>query len=257
MDYLFAEGEEFLRNAIMKKDLLLCLDFDGTLSPIASTPEEAVLPAMIKEMLEDLLSFPKMVVSVISGRALDDLKSKIGIKGIIYIGNHGFESEKGYLCEISEECRRALEMARIEWSDIAGKYEGSYFQDKNITLSLHFRNIENSKENILREEIRKTFESWPVKEKSSLHLSEGKKVFELRPNVECHKGTAMQYLIEQYPEHLPIYIGDDVTDEDAFRAVNPPGLTIRVGYRERSEAGFYINDQDETATVLKLIKETR
>jgi trehalose 6-phosphate phosphatase len=187
----------------------LFTDFDGTLSPIVPVPSEAELDPQIKAVLQALAHQPNFAVGIVSGRALQDLQARVGLKGLIYVGNHGRELK----C-VSLQLRLALDTV-----------EGMEIEDKGLTLSVHFRRVSEDMQSWVRDTALET-----IAKSRSYVAREGKKVVEVRPKLEWGKGHALKWLLKEVlPGYtLPIYIGDDVTDEDAFAAI-PQGITIRVG----------------------------
>ncbi len=190
-------------------------DIDGTISEIAATPEEAVVSPSMKNELEKLNEKYKMV-GVISGRSVINARSMVDVDGILYIGNHGMEyliddeifidtdAEK-YLADIK---RKAEE---LENSDLS-KIEGLTFEDKGICLCIHYRKCEipeDARKKIL-DELNDSINS------NKLKLSEGRKNIELKPPISRDKGYILEKIIEKYDLNRIIYLGDDVTDVDAF-----------------------------------------
>lgn len=248
-----------LKDDLRHKQILLFLDYDGTLSPIAKTPTQAVLPAETKDALWRLAKKLKSKMTIISGRSLKDIKNILGIKGIIYVGNHGLEIEgpkikfEGLVsAQIKKIIKILLEKIRLK----LGSIDGVMIEDKSLTLSIHYR---------LAQEKDLPFITKTIEELSAPHLlrkrikvNHGKKVIEIKPQVDWDKGKAVLWLmareclILEDTRILPIYIGDDVTDEDAFRALKNKGITIFVGAPKPSEAKYYLKDTEE---VLKFLKE--
>lgn len=127
------------------------------------------------------------------------------------------------------------------------KVPGILIEDKNYTLSVHYRNIHREYLPFFNQEInifRKQYEHWP------LQWKEGKKVWEVRPAMQWGKGEAVLYLAKKFPGALPIVIGDDITDEDMFRVLKSKGITIRVGWSKKSSAEYYLASQREVRNFL-------
>jgi trehalose-phosphatase len=193
----------------------ILLDFDGTLSPFARKPHLASIPIQAKRALVSLSSDPKITVGVISGRSLADVKQMVGVPGIFYAGNHGLEVEgpglhfvhpsaEKYESEV-KECASAL--ARL-----LGGFKGAIIEDKGLTASVHYRLVsEGSVEPMLRAVEKE------VKRHRGLSIRYGKRVVEIKPDIDWGKGRAVEAILARMGGIcLPVYIGDDETDEDAF-----------------------------------------
>jgi trehalose 6-phosphate phosphatase len=204
--------------------LVLLLDFDGTLAPIVSRPEEAAMPPATRAALDRLLGEPGVEAAVVSGRGMTDARERAAIPGITYAGNHGMEIEGPAIHRIHPEARVArplLERVAAEVERGLYEVEGAFVEDKGLTLSIHYRLAPADAEARVREVV-----SRAVRPREELKLTEGKKVLEVRPRVEWDKGRAVLFLLEQLrpPAEAPVlYLGDDTTDEDAFRALEEWG----------------------------------
>jgi trehalose 6-phosphate phosphatase len=199
--------------------LVLLLDFDGTLAPIVDRPELAAMPERTRRALDRLMAMEGVTVAVVSGRGLADVRERAAIPHIAYAGNHGMEIEGAGLHRIHPEAAAARPQlqevaARIE-ADLEG-IDGAFLEDKGLTLSIHYRMAPDHAEEV-REIVLEAADGRP-----DLRVTEGKMVLEVRPRVEWDKGRAVRFLLEQMrpPADAPIlYLGDDRTDEDAFRAL--------------------------------------
>jgi trehalose 6-phosphate phosphatase len=187
--------------------LVLLLDLDGTLAPIATRPELAAVPVRTRAALDRLLGAPGVRAAVVSGRGVADAREHAGIPGIAYAGNHGMEMEGPGLRRVHPEARAArpeLEAAAAALGKALAEVPGAFLEDKGLTLSVHFR----------------------LAPADRLRLTAGKMVLEVRPRVEWDKGRAVLFLLDHLrpPPAAPVlYLGDDATDEDAFRALAERG----------------------------------
>lgn len=204
--------------------LVLLLDFDGTLSPIVPNAEDAQLTSTARVALTALRDRIDVDVAIISGRAIPDLRQRLDLRGLLLAGNHGMEIEGPGVSEVATEAldaRSALErtIARIS-ADLTG-IAGAWIEDKRLTLTIHHRQADPAAEPIVREIVASA-----VSAEEGLRLTSGKQVIEVRPDVEYDKGTAVQFLLRHLepPPGAPVlYLGDDTTDEDAFRSVRAHG----------------------------------
>ena len=250
------------RQVIAASHVLLACDFDGTLSPIAERPEQASLPEETRNVLQALADLPRYTVAIVSGRALSDVKSKVQIPELYYAGNHGMEIEgpntkhiDPVAARLRDTLKASIESLRLELAD----FDGAWVEDKGLTCSVHFRQVRAESQADLVDRVRDRL--GPVVERDQIVLMVGKKVIDIRPALSWDKGKALAFLIETLQNDrrdasshaLPIYIGDDVTDEDAFRAVNQHrGLSVIVGSDDRpTEASYRIPSPVQTAEFLE------
>ena len=224
-----------------KAEIALFLDFDGTISNIVPQPRDAVLGPDIRARIEALASRPDFTVAIVSGRALSDLRERAALDGIVYVGNHGLEIETGSTCfrdPRAEALRRELRSLSLQLKLALSETDGLEIEDKGVTLSVHFRRVNEHLHDWVRSV---TFST--VARSRSFVCREGKMVLDVKPQIEWHKGYAVQWILREIaPEGaLPVYIGDDVTDEDAFGAISE-GITIRVGESGETAAQYFLPD---------------
>ena len=193
------------------------LDYDGTLTPIVERPEDALLPAETRAAIERLAALAP--VAIVSGRDLADVRRLIGIEGITYAGSHGFDVvlPDGSAHQRGTEFLPALEAAERDLRARLASVPGAQIEAKTFAIAVHVRRV--------REELVPDVEAAVAGVAAAdprLRRTGGKKVFEIRPAVAWDKGKALLWLLdvlELGPGVLPVYVGDDETDEDAFRAV--------------------------------------
>jgi trehalose-phosphatase len=204
--------------------LLLGLDFDGTLSPIVPVPEDADILPDAARAIRALAARPDTIIAIVSGRGLDDVRARVREERAFFAGNHGFEIEGPGLrhrLDEAERLRPALRMAGERLRQELEHVGGSEVEDKGITVSVHYRRVEDPAE---AERVREI--AHREARRSGLRVTEGKKIVELRPPLDWDKGRAVDFLIDTFGRDepvFPVFIGDDVTDEDAFRAVQARG----------------------------------
>jgi trehalose 6-phosphate phosphatase len=240
--------------------LMLLLDFDGTLAPIADRPELAEMPPRTRRALDRLMAMDGVTVAVVSGRGLADVRERAAIPDIAYAGNHGMEIQGAGMERIHPEAAAARPLlqevaARIE-ADLEG-IDGAFLEDKGLTLSIHYRLAPER-----AEEVRETVLE-AVDGHAALRVTEGKMVLEVRPRVEWDKGRAVLFLLDHLrpPADAPVlYLGDDRTDEDAFRALrgwDPAAEGVLVAERPSADsaAASYLRDPAEVGALFEALAD--
>ncbi len=236
-----------VRELLNEGRVFLFLDYDGTLAPIADSPERAVISDATRELISRLAD--RIPVAIVSGRNVEDLQQLVAIEGIVYAGNHGSEISAGGKTLLNRQLRRDrrllkdfLDRLRSAMSSIPGVL----VEDKGITGSVHYRLVDLRKLaefSALFARIARIYEK-------SFRITSGKKVFEIRPLNAWNKGDAVSWILgHRGPGRIPVYIGDDITDEDAFKAIKGRGVSIAVG--GSAFADYYVNKQDEVTRVLE------
>lgn len=242
----------------------LFLDYDGTLSPIAPRPELARLPEETRETVLRLAEHGP--VAILSGRGREDVAELVGLENVYYAGSHGFDIAGPPLAEggpplrhevgegIPERIEKAAEALRAKIGGLAGVL----VEPKRFAVAVHYRLAADDDLPRIEEAVDEVLAA-----SEGLRKSLGKKVFELRPDLDWDKGRALLWLMETLGldprESLPIYIGDDVTDEDAFRVLEGRGLGIVVLEEPRPTAATYsLRDPGEVRELLErlLVQES-
>lgn len=231
--------------------IALLLDFDGTLAPLVQRPELAILPRNTCEALTALHASPRVTLAFISGRALADLRSKVGLDAI-YAGNHGLEIEGPGLHFPGVDLTHAEAALRSISASLEEKLQtipGAHVEDKQSSLSVHYRNVDPPLVSRFLQITQSVTEPFT----DSIALHEGKLVVEIRPRVDWNKGRAAEWILRQLalPAPLILSAGDDRTDEDIFRCV-PESVSIKVG-EGPTAARFRAQDPDEVSRMLELV----
>lgn len=256
MRYLFGDLEK-IKRSLKGKFLFLFLDCDGTLAPIADTPAKAVIPPETKILLDLLSRKDNCRIAIISGRALADIKKKVGLRNIIYSGNHGFQIEGPKIkheMAISASYKEALRRIKARLKEKLSGIKGVFVEDKLLSLALHFRLADKKRVPFIKTVFHKSITFYSARDK--IRVGSGKKILEVRPPARWDKGRvvlwllARQKIISRKKNILPVYLGDDTTDEDAFRALRGKGLTVFVGKPAGSGAAYYLKNPKEVTKFL-------
>ena len=243
-----------LARQLESKQPVLFLDYDGTLTPIVARPELALLDEAVRHTLAALAQ--RCPVAIVSGRDRADVQQLVGIDGLIYAGSHGFDingpglhAEQGaaYLPDLADaeaELRRSLNPIR-----------GALLERKKYSLAVHVRGLPPDAAVAVEAAVETT-----LSRHARLRKGTGKMVFELLPRLDWHKGKAVLHILDALPfpgaEVLPIYIGDDRTDEDAFAALAGRGVGILVAESPRPTAAYYtLRNPDEVHCFLERLSE--
>lgn len=231
------------------------LDYDGTLTPIVERPEQALLGDSMAAALRELAAV--CPVAILSGRDLADLRRMVTLPGLVYAGSHGFDVEApealGGRYRRGAEYAASLAAARARLREAIADIPAAWVEDKAFAVTMHFRQVPAQDE----DRVQATFHAVAA-EFPDLRATGGKKVLELRPAIDWHKGRALDMLLHRLGQggrYLPIYVGDDETDEDAFRAVAGSGIGVRVGDPAApSDAAYSLADTDEVERFLRSLR---
>ncbi|MGI9626807.1 MAG: trehalose-phosphatase [Longimicrobiales bacterium] len=245
-------------DAVNDRTLLLFLDFDGTLAPIVNAPGDAALDPEVRRTLETLVS--RTPVAILSGRDRADVQARVGVQDIVYAGSHGLDIRgPGLVHQVGLEALPALDRARARLDRSLTTIEGTEVEPKKFGLAVHYRRMDGQWLDHLEALVAEV-----AGEEPSLRVVRGKKVVELRPDVDWDKGSALTWLATRLPtagrgSGLRLYIGDDVTDEDAFRAVGAEGVSIVVRGEDdtrMSRARFSLADPGDVAYFLSRLADS-
>ncbi|WP_049898944.1 trehalose-phosphatase [Halococcus agarilyticus] len=220
--------------------LYFCTDFDGTLSAIEADPDAPEIAPDNREALRTLRDHDRVRVAVISGRELADLRPRVGVEGIAYAGNHGLEVFRDgeiTVHPVAKKRQRDLEHIVDDLDDRLSDTD-CFVEDKSVSATIHYRAAPDRREAV-HEAVAEAVERIAP---DGFERSIGKEIVELTPAVAWDKGAALSLLTADFEEWLSVYVGDDTTDEAAFRALGERGVGIHVGAGEDTAADYRIDD---------------
>jgi alpha,alpha-trehalase len=225
---------------LKRKRPAVFLDYDGTLTPIVERPELAVLSEEMRQTVVDLARY--CTVAIVSGRDLRDVEKLAGIENIYYAGSHGFDiagpAGKKIEFQRGSDYLPALDEAEKALRQRLDPVDGAQVERKKFAIAVHFRRVTES----LHPEVERAVDE-VVSQSPGLIRTGGKMIFELRPDIDWDKGKALTWLLRELGldrrDVIPIYLGDDLTDEDALREIEHRGLGILVRDETRSTHARY------------------
>jgi trehalose 6-phosphate phosphatase len=231
--------------------LLVASDFDGTLAPIVNDPAAAEARRESLVALKALAALPQTHVAVISGRALADLARKVEEAGEAHlVGSHGSEFEAGFAASIPPQNANILKETIAAARKIAERTPGVLVETKPASVAFHYRNAEEKAAEGAAQELLDR-----VRVLDGVQVRQGKKVIELSV-VRTDKGQALQTLRQRLGPTAVLFLGDDVTDEDAFKTLTGPDVGVKVG-DGTTTAAYRVVDTLEVARLLAMIAEKR
>ncbi|XP_019192440.1 PREDICTED: trehalose-phosphate phosphatase A-like isoform X1 [Ipomoea nil] len=266
---------EQITNYAKGKRIALFLDYDGTLSPIVDNPDCAFMSNAMRAAVKNVAKY--FPTAIISGRSRDKVYEFVGLTELYYAGSHGMDImgpvhpvTNDYKC-ISSTDKQGKEVALFQPAieflpmidevfrllvEITRDIAGANVENNKFCLSVHYRNVEEQSWETIGESVNQLLKHYP-----RLRLTHGRKVLEIRPVLDWNKGKAVEFLLESLgledcDDVLPIYIGDDRTDEDAFKflRVGNRGYGILVSSTPKeSNATYSLRDPSEVMEFLKLL----
>jgi len=247
------ENFEQILRLLKNRSPAIFLDYDGTLTPIVARPENAILSESVRSIIRRLVRF--CPVFIVSGRDLADARQRIGLNELYYACSHGFDiaGPNGLAASRGEQFLDDLDRNEARARNALQAIEGILIERKKFSIAIHYREVAD--ENILR--VKQIVEAI-LEDSSGLKCTAGKKVIELQPNLDWNKGKAVAWLIAQVLRLdrglvLPIYIGDDITDEDAFKELHDNGIGILVGEGglDVSSAHYWLENPEQVSLFLQ------
>lgn len=246
-----------IEHRLARRTPALFLDYDGTLTPIVARPELATLNSLTRQLL-DLLA-THMPVAIVSGRDRADVERLVGLPQLAYVGSHGFDiscpNGIGKRCDRGEPFLPALDAAESDLRSAMGDLPGVLIERKRFSIAVHYRAVEDRNLSFVAQAVGAAATHQP-----NLKITSGKKVYDIRPAIDWHKGKAIRDLFDtlglNFQSHVPIFVGDDETDEDGFRTIKSCGIGIVVAQEPRpSSAAFRLESVDEVFRFLGWLEQ--
>jgi trehalose 6-phosphate phosphatase len=254
----WTEQREELRSWLVSQPrVLIGCDFDGTLSPLVAHADDARLPSAVRAAMQRLVAQPGVAFAVISGRSIADLRQRVAVDGVWYAGNHGLEREapdgSTVLAPGAEDAGPAMREVLAQLADVLAPIPGVWIEDKGLSASVHFRLAAEDSYDEVEARVRSVVQAAPL-----LKVRPAKRIWEILPAIEWDKGTALRWFMNRWdvPSRATAFMGDDVTDLDAFREL-PDGWTFLVGYDLEADARVRLHDPGDTAALLEWMAKVR
>ena len=238
------------------------LDYDGVLTPIVERPEDAVASESMRATVRALAA--RCPVCVVSGRDRPVVQRLMGLDDLVVAGSHGFDIWSPTQGTIAHDAATGFEDLIAEVTDRlrteTAAVPGSVVEPKHASVAVHYRQVDPEQ----RHRVTELVEALLAERPDELKMTPGKMVYELQPKIDWNKGRAVVHLLDTLglntPDVLPLYLGDDITDEDAFRALHGRGIGILVGRADDPElagritaADFGLADPDEVEQFLGML----
>ena len=232
-----------LASRLEGRSVVVCLDYDGTLTPIVDDPGAAWLDPVTRAVLERVVRrYPTLVLS---GRDRSDVERRVGVGGVVYAGSHGFDIsglETTMTLPEADAARPVLRRVGDELGRRLADVAGVVIERKRFSVATHYRNVDPARVDHVRRVVEDV-----LRESPELRPQPGKMVIDLRPDVAWDKGHALRWMLEALGlatgRELVCYVGDDETDEDAFRCLGRADLGVRVGPEvQTTQAEYRVED---------------
>jgi trehalose 6-phosphate phosphatase len=230
--------------------LLVACDYDGTLAPIVTNPDDARPLIESAAALRSLAALPSTTGALISGRALRDLATLSRMPAEVHlVGSHGSEFATGLVRPIDEAATSLLDRIEDALSAIAAEHPGVAVEIKPVSVALHVRNADPADGTAALKKAHAAARHWAAQ------ITEGKAVLEFAV-IQTDKGQALDILRHQQAASAAVFIGDDVTDEKAFRRLRGPDVGVKVGDGD-TLARYRVESPEQVAAALECLLEAR
>lgn len=264
MPYLF-DHLDVVEKVLRRSPFGLMADVDGTISRTAPTPQQAEISPKVRQHLYTL-SQRLALVAAISGRPVIEVENMLKLDGVVYIGNHGLERlRRGHL-NLVEEAHDYLQIIQTVIAELAPllSTKGIKLENKGATATVHYRLASDPER--ARREILDGLDN--LTQAKGLLIQPGRMAINLLPPVKANKGTAVTELIQEYQLHGGVYLGDDFTDIDAFRAIRAASINsdfqgFAVGIISQeipemlvAETDFTVKETDDVERLLDWLSRT-
>ena len=233
----FLGSTEAINQIQTATSLSLFLDYDGTLADFAPTPDDILPDTELIELITQLADLPNIEIAVISGRRLDHILMLLPINSILLAGTYGIEIRTADGRRIDrldiQQIRPVLDQLKPMWAKLIDRRKGYYLEDKNWSLALHARLAEVDDAQFVLDQAKKI--SMDLLRDNVFRILGGDKFLEVAPRI-ANKGSTIHYLLDRSPlgSSLPVYVGDDDKDEEAFETIlSLGGVAIKVGGKPR------------------------
>jgi trehalose 6-phosphate phosphatase len=256
-DFLFDHSVHLNKQILGSRALFLFLDYDGTLVPFKEKPTQVTTLEKTKKVLRQLQKNPAVTISIVTGRTLNDIKKRVDLRGVSYIALHGLQMQLAdgsrFNWKLAEHARSPLKAIQRSMNRELKGEKGAFLEDKNFTIVLHYRLLPQKRIPIVKEKFITMVHKYDPEK--ILEVISGAKIVEARPK-GWNKGKAIERFLTNSTEKsstLIMYIGDDITDEDAFRVIGKRGITIHVRNQSRRKtvAQYWVNNPDEVYRFLQ------
>jgi len=254
--YLFSVWPQIRPQLARARHVALFTDFDGTLVRIVRQPGGARLSARVRRALTEI-SRAGAVVGVLSGRRLEDVRSRVFLRGIWYAGAHGFflqDPANRKIARLAAADRHRIARVQRVLERRLRSVPGIVVEPKDATVAIHYRGASRRSRELAAAVLQRVLERDP-----SLHLMSGKKIWEVFPHAETDKWAAVRFILARERKHNPaagrllLYLGDDTTDERVFEKMS--GISVVVGRKRHTAARYFLRSPAEVRQFLGVVKE--
>lgn len=246
-----------ISNLLKDQKPAVFLDYDGCLTPIVKDPDTAILSKEMRDTLQRLAQV--CAVAVVSGRDRENVVKLVKLEELYFAGSHGFDISGPRNLHIepggAKDALSALDKAFKELKEKLQDVEGALVERKKYAIAVHYRNVADNRVDKVKQVTAEV-----LSQHQGLKEGLGKKIIELKPNLDWHKGKAVLWLMDRLelnkPGIVPLYIGDDITDEDAFATLQGHGIAILVGEHDDLTAATYsLKDVGEVQKLLEMLTQ--